>query len=486
MKHLARRTAVLAVVATIAGLCAVGAPTAQAQAPTQNPFAGDDVFCRKYTPTPGVRNSSSPGVTPNSIVIAENTTDPAISARLSGGGLTAPGTLILESYIAEINDCGGINGRKIVLKHANNNPTAPDQVAMASALCLKITEEYKAFMVIQAGANPPFARCVSAQHKTITHAAVPGLVSLEEMKASKGRIFNNFGPGETLSANFIKYALKHNMFKGEKVMILGVQVTASSAAELTEQYLDPLKAGGVDAYLEVLPCIAGRCTAQVAAVVARAKSRGVDSILTSHRWLSGTIGSVWKNMAEVGLRARMIGPTSLNIHADAVAPGVVNDAGPAGTKLADEVGFIAYSSENDGVQGLFRIGYKETAAAKMCIEVVNRRIKPARPWTYSERDWNIGYGSSLASCRSIRAWARALWSVGPNLTTERAVTAISAATRDKLDGIPLLRPQAFYSAANPAPTQFVATRFHSPCPNSLPTTLGCMLPTGRPVRGRPF
>jgi ABC-type branched-subunit amino acid transport system substrate-binding protein len=486
MKHLARRTAVLAVVATIAGLCAIGAPTAQAQAPTQNPFSGDDVFCRKYTPTPGVRRASSPGVGVNTITISENTTDPAISARLSGGGLTAPGTKILEGYIAEINDCGGINGRKIVLKHANNNPVAPDQVSMASALCLKVTEEHKAFMVISAGSNPPFARCVSAQHKTITMAAVPGLVSLEEMKAAQGRIFNNFGPGETLSAAFVKFAIKRNLFKGEKVMVLGVQVTASSAAELTEQYLNPLKAAGIDAYLEVLPCIAGRCTSQISAVVGRAKARGVDSILTSHRWLSGTMGSVWKNMAEVGLRARIIGPTSLNIHADAVAPGLVNDAGPAGTKLINDVGMIGYSTENDGVQGLYRIGYKETPAAKMCIEVANRRVKPSRPWVYGERDWNAGYSSSLSSCRAIRAIARALWSVGPNLTTERAVAALSKEHRDKLDAIPLLRPYAFYSAANPEPTMFVPTRFFSPCPNSLPTTLGCMLPTERPIRGRSF
>jgi ABC-type branched-subunit amino acid transport system substrate-binding protein len=481
--------AVLAVVTTIAGLCAVGTPTAQAQT-GPNPFAREDKFCVKHTPPPGRRNSSTPGVTPDRLLWAEGATDAKALARV--GAQIVPTEEIVAGLVAEINEvCGGINGRKITLKHANNNPLNPDPVSMLSANCLKLTEDYKA-MVILANTNlAPFIRCATAQHKAIVQVAAPGAYDTEDLRAAKGRLFSNYPPNDQVAATFIDFADKRSLLKGQKVVVLGIQTAGSTTAQdLTKQYIEPLKARGIDAYLEVVPCIGtSNCRGQVPAIVTRAKANGVDTIVTSHIMSNSTLGVLWKQMYEQNLRARITGPTSLTIHSDPQQISMVNEAGAAAARFVSDLGQTAYSPDEQNIVGAWRYGYKESTFAKTCLEVVNRRLKNNPAWSYTERFLTgSNYFGPTSVCKALRAVARATWSLGNTVTTERLAAALAKEPGDKLQvGIPEFRKAALYSLADSKPTKLAPIRLHFPCPITTSTTQSaCHLPMDRPIRARTF
>jgi ABC-type branched-subunit amino acid transport system substrate-binding protein len=484
VQRLHRRVAVLASAAVAASMLSV-APSADAQAPA-NPFAGQSEFCVKHSPPPGRRTSSGPGLTASSITIVDSPTDPAISARF--GAQPTPVPDMYKAYVEEINSCGGINGRKLVLRHLLGNPLAPDQVGFATAACLKVTEDYEAFLVVGSTIAPPFPRCVAAQHQTIVMIGAPGQYDSDDMVAAKGRIMSHYAPGDNLAKAFVKYALKRSMLKGRKVMIVGIGREASAAIDMTRQYLNPLKAAGIDAYLEILPCIGGtRCVSQIPAVVSRAKQNGVDTILTGHVWTGSTIGVLFRTLHEQDLRANLVGPAALTIHSDASLAGALNDAGPAAARFMNDVGETAYVAEDFSLQGAYRLGYKDTLIAKTCLEVVNRRMKNNPPWTYGVERFVVNgtYLGAISVCKQMRSFARAVWSLGNDVSTARVTTALGKEVADKMDTTPIFRAHTWYTTADPEPTRFAPMRFYYPCPAGVANT-ACMLATEKPIRARPL
>jgi hypothetical protein len=478
-----RRVAVLAAIAAIAGLCAVGTPAAQAQ--TANPFANPKQFCVKHTPPPGARNSSNPGVTPNSIMFVDGGSDVKAVALL---GITLPPMAdFYKAFFDEINEkCGGINGRKLLQRRVPYLSRAVDQVGHVTANCLKATEEYKAFLITSSTNIQPFPRCAAVQHKSILMVGASGIYNSDDMRDSKGRIFSQYPPGDQVASSFLDYGFRRSLFKGKKVMVVGANREPSAAQDLTNQYLNPLKAKGVDAYLEVLPCISGiNCRSQIGAVISRAKGNDVDLVVMSHLMPNGNIGTFWKNMQEQNLRAIVVGPVNLSLNADAVMPSNVNDAGPAGARFASDVGNTVYTTDDAFVVGAHRVGYKPTPFTEMCLEVLNRRLKGTNfPITYLRSGVQHPFWSSATDiCKYTRAITRALWSLGNNVTTERMVTALSKENGEKTLNLPNFRNSVLYSLSERTPTKMATLRFWYPCPNQTPTT-GCFMPAESPMRVR--
>jgi hypothetical protein len=478
-----RRAAIGAAVGAIAALSGF-APAAQAQA--ANPFGSPTQFCQKHSAPAGTRNASSPGVTPSSITLVTANIDTVGLARL--GVQLAPADRIWKALTDEINEnCGGSNGRKLILKKALGNPLSADPVASTTANCIKATEDYKAFMVVNIQSSPPMARCVTFQHKAIGFVDGPGLHNTDDMAAANGRLLSVYPAGDKSAAAFLSYAFKHHTFKNKKVMVLGVQREPSSAADLNRDYIVPLKKQSVDAYLEVLPCVgaATNCKGQVGAVVSRAKSNGVDMILTSHLWTSGNIGVVIKNMFEQNLRAPLIGPTMGVIHSDSTLPGELAASGSAAARFISDLGMTAYATDDATINGAYRVGAKPTAFAKLCLDLVNKRLKNSPAWTYSEKYMNNNFWTVTTNvCRQLRAISRALYSLGNNVTTERAVVALAKETnQDKAETTPSMRDRIWYSKGNTTPQKTVPVRYSFPCPGAAsPNTTPCMMPVDKPIR----
>jgi hypothetical protein len=483
-----RRVAVLAAAIAIVGVCTVASPTAQAQ--TGNPFTRPDRFCVKHSPPPGNRNTSSPGIKPDVIVLGEGSTDAKALARV--GASVNPTADILDALTAEINEvCGGINGRKVVMKHILANPLNPDPVSMHTANCLKATEDYKVFAMISNTNLAPFIRCATAQHKTILVVAAPGAYDTDDLKAAKGRLFSNYAPNDVLAQVLVDYGSRRSVFKNKKAMVFGIQRGgATTAQDLDRHYVQPLKAKGVDIYAEVIPCIGTtNCRVQVGAMVTRAKDRGVEVVVIGQPMSSSTVGTMWKYLQEANYKPQIVGMTDLAIHSDPQQAGMIADAGASAARFVSDLAPISYTTDEQTIVGAWRVGYKQTKQADACLEVVNRRLKNNPAWSYTERFLTgSNYTGTFSNCKQYRALAAAIWSLGNNVTTEKVAAALAKQPGDPLqDKVPEFRKAAFYSLADPRPARIATMRFWYPCPiTSSSTPTACNLPLERPMRARPM
>jgi ABC-type branched-subunit amino acid transport system substrate-binding protein len=440
-----------------------------------NPFASPTEFCTKHDPPPGTRRASSPGVTADEIVIVEGSADVSNIARQ---GITPPpNEASYRALFDEINDCGGINGRKIVLRRVAYNSSATDVVEHATSNCVKATEEYKAFIILNSTTSSVFPRCATVQHRSILMTGNSGLFNTADQKDSEGRLMSRSAASDQVSAAFVDYAIANEMFEGKKVMVLGVQRTPSAPAELQAQYVAPLEDAGIDAYLEMLPCVSGNnCRSQIGPAVSRAKARGVEMILTSQQFVPGVLGVLFKNMYEQDLRAPIVGPVSLSIHADAIMPAQLSDAGAEAAKFIADVGVTAYTFHDNAVVGAWRTGVKPTAFGQMCLDTLNRRLNNDPPWSYAAEFQKNGFWSvPTQACKEVRSIAQALWQLGNDLTTERAVEALAEAKPERVEDLPPFDEYTFYTATHPRPTHLAPLRYHYPCSDAEPT-VSCMLP----------
>lgn len=482
MKSLHRRVAIVVVIGAIAALNTFVPP---AQAQSADPFGGSSQFCVKHNPPSGRRNSSDPGISPNSInIVAANVDVEGLARR---GIILAPAEKIWKAVTDEINqNCGGINGRKIVLKNALGNPLASNPTATITANCIKATENYKAFMVVNIQSSQPMTRCVTYQHKAIGLIDGPGIHNTDDVIAAQGRLLSQYSPGDQAAGAFLRYGFKNHLFDNKKVLVLGANREASSAADLNAQFLQPLLKQKVDAYMEVLPCVPNNCNMQVGAVIERAKSRGVNMIVTGTAWITGTLGAIFKNMHEKGLRARVVGPYAGNIHSETVLRGDLAAAGTAAASFVSDNGFLAYAMEDSNIGGAYRAGAKPTAFANMCLDLVNRRMKNSPAWTYGQERFmtNSMWTTAVNVCRQMRAIARAIHSLGANVTTARAIAALNRQdNRDKAETTPALRDRIWYSRGDTTPKKVVPLRYHFPCSfAAAPSSTACMIPVDRPIR----
>jgi ABC-type branched-subunit amino acid transport system substrate-binding protein len=451
-------------------------PAASSTAPEgPNPFASDTAFCTKHEPPPGTRRASSPGVTADEIVIVEGSADVTNIARQ---GITPPPNE--PSYRAlfdEINDCGGINGRKIVLRRVAYNSSATDVVEHATSNCVKATEEYEAFIILNSTNSSVFPRCATVQHQSILMTGNSGLFSSADQEDSEGRLMSRYPASDEVSGAFVDYAIANDLFEGKKVMVLGVQRTPSAPAELQREYVAPLEAAGIDAYLEMLPCVSGNnCRSQIGPAVSRAKARDVEMILTSQQFVPGVLGVLFKNMYEQDLRAPIVGPVTLSIHADAIMPAQLSDAGPEAAAFMAEVGMTAYTFHDHAVVGGWRRGVKPTAFGQMCLDTLNRRLENDPPWSYAAEFQKTGFWAVPSqACKEVRSIAQALWSLGNDVTTERAVEVLAAAEPERVEDLPPFDEHTFYTATHPRPTHVAPLRYHYPCSEAEPA-ISCMLP----------
>jgi hypothetical protein len=479
MKGLHRRASLVTVAALIAGVVVGIAPGADAQA--ADPFASPTAFCQKHTAPPGARRSSSPGVTPTSITLSDMSLD---TVAFRAFGVNLPDFHgYFQAFVDEINSCGGINGRKLNMKYIKSNGLAPDFVSLAQTQCLKATEDWKAFAAFGIGAlSAGLPQCLAIQHKTLYIAN--GGVTSTDLAASKGRLVSPVAPLDGMSKMFLKYGLKHNLFKGRKVAVVGLSVLGT-AQDLKDAYIEPLAKAGIDATLEMAPCIGGNCKAQLGAIVSRLKQKDIDVIVVD-RWALGSMGTFQKAMAEQRLTARIVGPMVPGVHNDTGTTNAFADSGAAGAAWSTANGFFALAGAESELSGPYRVGVKATPFALTCQDVVARRLKQAKYVLANEADNRNGHwGTVVTACSTIRGLAKAIYSVGNNVTTERVAAALAKVTVDQRYVMSPFGHSGFYAGKNVEPTKFAEMSFNYPCvQSSTPATVACFTPKDKPVRVR--
>ena len=480
-----RRLFRVAAVAAAVTMMATGVAQASTYHPAQTggatPFDDPNVFCTKGPVAPGNRNSSSPGVTPNSITIADMSLDVVQLKKVGSDQMDFHQAM--ETFWGIVNNkCGGINGRKIILKTALYNVLAPDLVGHQQSQCLRITEDFKAFMTHGIVSQFPM-RCMSIQHKTISLASA--YVTSQEFADSKGRIVSYYPAGDKLAAAFVKDGVVQGTFKGHKITVLAsTYPSASAPGEQKEQYFDTLKAAGFNVEFEVLPCVGTVCTQNLGNAVRKMKGNDTDLIVLSHYVPPSAVGPIFAEMAKQNLRAAVTGPDTDGQNGDSNMAQVVRTGGTDGVAWAVKYGWNTVGTE---VRGGWRTGQiKESSFSKMCTQTLANALNQRR-YNFDATDINNARWQGTTNiCGQVRQVARAIYSLGNNVTTERMVAALrNMRVFDRRDSSPYLRDRMVYSGNDVSPASATDMRFNFPCP--LPTfssSTACMLPTDRPARLR--
>jgi ABC-type branched-subunit amino acid transport system substrate-binding protein len=449
-----------------------------------SPFDSPNVFCTKSTAPPGTRNSASPGVTPSSINITDMSIDTEGLKRLGVDQLNFHETFV--AFLNEINKCGGINGRKINLKTALYNPVAPDLTGHLQAICVKATEDQKAFVVVGIGPpqNTSIGRCVSVNHKSIFNGPVAMLS--QDFADAKGRLISIYPAGDRMAAGFIADAANQGAFKGKTVGVIGSANTATSAGEQDDQYVDGLKKKGVNvADFEVLPCQGTVCTQGIGQAVSRMKAKDVDLVVMTHYVSITTVGQIFRELNVQDLKASVMGPSTASLHADSIMPAYLRASGTDGAQSAAQNGWYAYNFVE--VQNAWRTGQaKQTTASRMCTATLAKALNQ-REYQFNEADISNGRWLSTNNvCIQVRDISRAIWSLGNNVTTERMVAALRLQKEtDKSMVSPDFRDKKWFMDRDVSPASVSVGKFAFPCP--LPKVItgnACFLPVDRPARVR--
>ena len=444
-----------------------------------SPFDSPTVFCTPSKAPAGTRNSASPGVSPTSITISDISLDTDALRRV--GSDQANFHQFFEAFWGEVNRCGGINGRQVNFKKALYNPAAPDLTAHQQATCIKVSEDQKAFIAMGI-TSININNCLSVKHKTLTVA--PAYVDASDFIASKGRIVSMYVAADKLGEAFVKDQL--SSLRGHKVGVIGnlLGTQPTSVQDLKDQYITPLKDAGIDAQLEVVPCIGQACTGTMPQAIARLKAGGVDTIILSHIFNPNAVGVLFKEMKNQNYRALVTGPDTDAMQGDSNQSQIVRTGGSDAAQWADSIGWRSVGVE---VRGGWRNGTaKESQVSKMCNATLGRLINQ-KPYEYIAANINNArWQSANNTCIQVRAIARAIYSLGNNVTTERLISALRVMKNiDHRDNHQFPRDKWVYMEKDVRPALATTMTYSYPCP--LPTrstTSGCMMPTDSPPRIR--
>jgi hypothetical protein len=473
-----------ALVGSVGTTAAVASPSSggtvhAAQAAT--PFDNPNVFCTKVPAPAGTRNASNPGVTKDSITFTDMSIDSDALRRIGSDQMDF--AQAEKAFFDSMNDCGGINGRKLILKAAKYNPLAPDQTGHLQALCLKATEDQKAFLVT--GVGPPLnQRCIAVNHKSIYDGPIN--MADRDFFDAKGRLISIYPSAEKVAAAFVADSIANGVYKGKKVGILGANLTSTAANDQKIQYQDALAKKGVnvDAF-EILPCTGTVCTQGINQAISRLKSKGVNLVVMTPFVNVATVGTVWREMMNQGLKVQVQGPHTASANDDSTLPALVKAAGSDGAEFAESAGW--YITNTFEVMNGWRTGEaKESAIGKMCTSTLAKKTGQ-RQYQFNEADIsNARWGGTTMICMHVRQIFRALYSLGNNVTTERMVNALRGQKAvDQRDTGKVLNPNRWYLDHDTAPPAAMTAKFAFPCPvPQRQAGRGCFLPIDKPARVR--
>ena len=464
----------------VGGAASAQSPGPNTAAPGTGPFDSQTQFCSKTTAPAGTRNSSNPGVTPNSITFSNASIDGNALRKLGVAALDYQG--IYKFFIDKINDCGGINGRKIIQKFAPYNPLTPTP-AHFDAVCVKATEDQKAFIVMGLGASAGVTRCmVTRNHKAIFKANAGATEA--EFRDGKGQLFSQYPSAEGTVQAFIADGVAQGTFKGKQITILGADYPpgTNKAAEQKTLYQDGLKEHGIDADLEILPCSGTTCTAGIGNAVRRIKASGTNLLVLSATFPnSAGVGALFRELNSQNVNIPVVSPFNTGQFNDLSIGQIASQAGTDGMNWVERNGWTAVG--DDEKVGIFRSGkVKESTFAHYCNDLW-AKANNQKAYAFNDTDF-ANWATVTAICAEVRVWARALLSVGNNLTTERAIAALNTVIPDQVDTSPTSMSTYFYRSGFTKASKVYTSVVHYPCPLPVRVTKACSMPVDTPIRFR--
>ena len=301
-----------------------------------------------------------------------------------------------DAYVKEINDRGGIHGRRIEPFYRIFDTTSPDD---QRAACIAATEDAKAFAVI---ASPGFANaavlCVTEEHKTPLIVTGQGL-SREFFDRSGGLLASLAMAGDRMMANMAAELDAKGVLDGRTIGV--VSSDEKNFIDSVEGVLVPeLKRLGHKvadvARLATWP----RSQGQIPPAVQRMRSAGVDTVLfagsflNATQWVQTAEGQVWRPrylVSEFG--------------------GMTSDFEVQAMPQSFD-GALAMTQQRFGE---WRSNVPEPAHDVACRETYERTTKERLPRDDGGTS-NAEYPVALYACGMVKVFARTSLAAGANLT----------------------------------------------------------------------
>ena len=191
----------------------------------------------------------------------------------------------LQIYVDDINNRGGISGRKIQPFYRVFDAFSPDDLRAA---CLEMTEDKKVFTVVaMPGYGGPPVLCVTAEHHTPL-VGTGDVTSQDYFDKSGGLLITQMMTGERYMANYVDQLDAINQLAGRKIGILtddsdvhGHVVNGSLIPNLQ-------KAGHNIAYVARLSADTGTASSQIPVEVANMRAKGVDTVIIVEGFVTAT------------------------------------------------------------------------------------------------------------------------------------------------------------------------------------------------------
>jgi hypothetical protein len=397
--------------------------------PASSPFTSKTAFCTKDTAEHTGLTASAPGVTADSISVV------AIQPPLAPGDSPQGYQFnlgdqvdMLKVFADMVNECGGINGRKLDLTVVQQEGGAADQattLANAQAACIKATEDNQPFIVISwTGFAAP--QCVTDEHKTLLMSGIA--TTNEFLDTAQGRhiLLGNTNEVGQYQAPMLDL-IDSGKLEGKKVAVLYPTFTTGEDL-IKANVVDLLKSKGVNViYSDPLtPDPAGDISSQYPLLVQQLKQQGVDTLITgSAGGNTFRFSALTKELRNQGMEKDV---TIFNLDArfDAVADLSRQVGGADGAQLINDMNIFAYAAAG---QQDWRTGATEGDLVTQCNKDYDAHTTLAQadlPQPAPPAFARDPYATVAGICVIYRTLGRALYNAGPDLTQDSAIKAFEA------------------------------------------------------------
>ncbi len=330
--------------------------------------------------------------------------------------------LVFDALVEELNDRGGILGRRVEVVYASYSPISAID---ADAACLRLTEDAETFAVLGGFLGPVQAvnDCIVSANDTVLVGGVLDAAIIDRSDAP----WIDFQPGlDARIEPFVELLSRHGDLDGAVVAVLGT----ADDPDLVDRGANTLEDEGVTVEMRVeLNAGVGDLSAvdrEWDAVAERLRLSDVDTVFI----VTGTPGAL-----------RAIDRNDLGVEVWALNDAAVIGRG-SGTPKETADGVISMTSLTEQEAW-------EDPTTQPCKDAVVQRnpdIDLRGPAELQEND-DQWFKSVLNLCRWLRLFELVATAAGPDLTQETLSDAIETYGEMELPGVPFgsLGPGKFYA-----------------------------------------
>ena len=321
--------------------------------------------------------------------------------------------LVIQALVDDINDRGGINGRRVEVIMDKYNPIGATE---AEAACLRIAEDNEVFAILFGFLGPAEVAntCIVDQQETIL---VGGTITPERLAVARAPWVNERVTRDVSTGALFTLLEAEGMLEGRSIAV----VADLSAAPQLEEVAGLLRERGIEPVLEIAT------SSQVADLIAqnqewaalseRIRSAGADTLLL--------VGN-----ASAGIENARLNGLEVDIWA--------TDASGLGSNIGSNV-------DPESARGVITVGamtgaqiYETDPRFKECLDAFNANnpdIEVKHPDTLEEGE-PLWFTALSGHCRFFQIFELLATAAGPNLTHETFTEAIATIGEFSIAGQP--------------------------------------------------